>query len=527
MTVWPVITRELRSQARQPFTYWLRLLGVVALLVGAALFAADNAFEPRFGSLLFGVLNLMLVGAIWLLVPLSAADCISRERREGTLGLLFLTPLKPAAIVVAKSVAHGLRAGTLLLAVLPVLTLPFLVGGVSWQQVAMAALVSFSSICWTLAAAVVASALSRNSLRAMAGAVALAVISVFAYAMVVGIFTTAKLPPNMQQGYERFYWNLLIGFVVMGVNPHVLWIRGALPIPLSQFVVATGESAIVAVLVLALAVWFAANRIRYSWREAPPSARVQKIEQVFFTPVLCVNFLRRWMRRKLERNPIGWLEQRRWSGRLVVWTWFAIIVSVQSVALSDQGFFRSYDAWENLMAWLLTLSMAASAAGSFRRERETGVLELLLVSPLTTREIISGRLRGLWGQFLPAIVALLGIWLYFGTIFPRYHGLWPIWYFAVTFLVLPVIGLYFSLRCRHFLTAYLLTGLCTVVLPWLVIGIVRYVAWMSGTGNSYFRWSSEIETRAWLVQALVATLLGLRLRQRLERRRFPLERGVA
>ena len=77
------------------------------------------------------------------------------------------------------------------------------------------------------------------------------------------------------------------------------------------------------------------------------------------------------------------------------------------------------DSIQSFMGWLLAISMAASAAGSFRRERETGVLELLLVSPLTTRQIISGRLFGLWGQFLPSIVTLLGIWAYFARIAPQ------------------------------------------------------------------------------------------------------------
>jgi len=48
------------------------------------------------------------------------------------------------------------------------------------------------------------------------------------------------------------------------------------------------------------------------------------------------------------------------------------------------------------LAWLVAGSMAASAAGSFRRERESGMLELLLVSPVGEQRIISGRLRGLW-----------------------------------------------------------------------------------------------------------------------------------
>ena len=51
--------------------------------------------------------------AIWVLVPLLVADCLSRERREGTLGLLFLTPLTANDIVIAKGLSHGLRAVTL------------------------------------------------------------------------------------------------------------------------------------------------------------------------------------------------------------------------------------------------------------------------------------------------------------------------------------------------------------------------------------------------------------------------------
>ncbi len=134
MTVFPVIVRELRASSRQPFTYYLRLLGVAALLAASVLFGLKFGFAPTFGRLLFSALHCTLLGAIWVLVPLLAADCISLERREGTLGLLFLTPLKGTDIVVAKGLAHGLRAVTLGLAVLPVLTIPFLLGGVSWSE---------------------------------------------------------------------------------------------------------------------------------------------------------------------------------------------------------------------------------------------------------------------------------------------------------------------------------------------------------------------------------------------------------
>src|SRR5436853_4524783 len=139
MTVFPVITRELRASARHAFTYNLRALGVAALLLASLFFGINYGFTPSMGSQLFASLHLTLFLAIWVLVPLLTADCISRERREGTLGLLFLTCLKASGIVYAKGMAHGLRALTLWLAVLPVVTIPFLLGGVSWSDVLLSA----------------------------------------------------------------------------------------------------------------------------------------------------------------------------------------------------------------------------------------------------------------------------------------------------------------------------------------------------------------------------------------------------
>jgi ABC-type Na+ efflux pump permease subunit len=201
---------------------------------------------------------------------------------------------------------------------------------------------------------------------------------------------------------------------------------------------------------------------------------------------------------------------------LVTWTWFAIIVSVQSAALTDRGFLRGYQVWENFLAWLLVFSMAASAAGSFRRERETGVLELLLVSPLTTGQIIGGRLRGLWGQFLPSIILLLGIWIHFANILPNSESSFAqIWFFMVTYTILPVIGLYFSVSCRHFLTAFLLTLTFAIVVP---NGIAMLL--------THF-WNERFAGSVWLFQCMLAICFASWLQQKLRTRSFPLERGVA
>src|SRR5947209_4491720 len=146
----PVIERELRASSRQPFTYWLRTLAVSSLLLASLLFGLAHGFEPYVGGSLFSSLHFTLFCAIWILVPLLTADCISRERREGTLGLLFLTRLKGPDIVVAKSVAHGLRALTLWIAVLPIIAIPFLLGGLSRVEILLSLLIDLSMMCWAL-----------------------------------------------------------------------------------------------------------------------------------------------------------------------------------------------------------------------------------------------------------------------------------------------------------------------------------------------------------------------------------------
>ena len=100
MTLLALIARELRVAARHGFTYYLRVLGAGTVMLVCIIFGLNNEFKTNLGGELFVYLHATLFCAIWILVPLLTADCISRERREGTLGLLFLTRLRAADIVV-------------------------------------------------------------------------------------------------------------------------------------------------------------------------------------------------------------------------------------------------------------------------------------------------------------------------------------------------------------------------------------------------------------------------------------------
>jgi ABC-type transport system involved in multi-copper enzyme maturation permease subunit len=524
MNVLPVIARELRASARQPFTYYVRVLGATALLLASLLFGVYQGFEMGMGRRLFGALHCTLFGAIWLLVPMLTADCISRERREGTLGLLFLTPLKGTDIVVAKGLAQGLRALTLGLAVVPVLTIPFLLGGVSRTEALMSVVVNANAMCWALAAGLLASAWSKAWLRALLAAAFLA--GAFFLILVIGAggFLVqgfiARRPVQIDS-----YWDIILteGFDML-INARGQWADYIRATSASTLFLALGQVTFLSLLALVAAVLAAGAKTRRSWQEEPPSRRRIWWQQTFCTPVLWLAFFRPWMRRKLERNPIGWLEQRTWSGRLVTWGWFAVLISIYSTVLTYRSSFEDTNAVQETIAWLLAGSMAMSAAGSFRRERQTGVLELLLVSPLGEHQIISGRLRGLWGQFLPSVGLLLAVWVFFSTFQPNAGSAGAFLYAAVSFLTVPVFGLYFSLCCRNFITAFLATVTLGLLLPMVLSEVLAAIQWAYGNSYSEFPWVLRPSWGGAVCQGILAVFCWDRLFLRLKRRDFPLER---
>ena len=532
MTLLPVIARELRTSARHPFTYYLRGLGAGALIVASGLFGLQHSFGPTLGGLLFGNLHFTLFWAIWILVPLLTVDSLSRERREGTLGLLFLTRLKASDVVVAKGLVHGLRALTLWLAVLPVAAIPMLLGGVSWKEAAASVCVNFSSIFLALGAGLLASSLSKTWPRAMTFAVMLcfvvgSVFVIFHCFCFVIMIVAFGLGGRGGIGWPTVDQFMQTAFMLV-LRSHDFWSQGFGSLPpraQSGWLVAEVIVMLCSLFGAFLLVKCAAWSVQRRWREEPPSARQLWWEKTFCTPFLWLSFFHRWMRAKLERNPIGWLQQRTWTGRLVTWGWFAVIISIYSAVLTDPNFFRGSSSTQRTMAWLLAGSMALSAVGSFRRERENGVLELLLVSPLGERDIITGRLLGLWGQFLPAMALLLGIWSLFSDFLPNSRDAEAILFFAVTFLTVPIIGLLFALLCRNFLPAFLSTLAVGLLLPLVLPGFLGFTWWGLFLGPS-FAPSVRIHLSIWgsLLQLGVAAFCWHRLDERLKQRSFPLER---
>jgi len=174
MTVLPIVARELRVSARRWGTYVLRLgaaSAAIALATMVYLFSSyDAGTRPaEMGKIIFGVLcGFAFLYALLIGVRVTS-DCISSEKREGTLGLLFLTDLKGLDIVLGKLTASALDSFYALVSTLPVLAIPILLGSVTPVEIWRAILSLLSTALFSVCAGLFVSSLSVNERKATAG----------------------------------------------------------------------------------------------------------------------------------------------------------------------------------------------------------------------------------------------------------------------------------------------------------------------------------------------------------------------
>ena len=132
----PIVERELRIAAKNWRTYYSRtLLGLVALcgLIYLLWLLQGAGAGPGLGAnILRGTSMAVFVLCLFNGVN-RTADCISSEKRADTLGFLFLTHLKGYDVVLGKLFAHSMETLFLVLAILPIMGVPMMLGGVSGE----------------------------------------------------------------------------------------------------------------------------------------------------------------------------------------------------------------------------------------------------------------------------------------------------------------------------------------------------------------------------------------------------------
>jgi ABC-type transport system involved in multi-copper enzyme maturation permease subunit len=429
MSAVAVIGRELRAESRRPGNYWLRVLAAGGLMmVFASLVITWQDDAAYLGRTLFRILYQTTLFACWILSPLMTADCISRERREGTLGLLFLTPLTPLDVILGKSGVHILRVLTLFVAALPILGMPFVLGGVAWQMAVPAVADLAGAVLMGIAAGLCASIKGGSTIQVMVRAEAyslgLAPIAAMFHSMADAISVSLPFPSPFA----------------------FLELRGGFDIAVFGFIL-----------------FWAARRLEKTWQDESVGTHQPGWVKVFSESKFWREFFHWNTSRTLDRNPMAWLQEYSWTARLTKWGWFLSFCFVGLVLLSSGDLLGGQPA----AAALLTSGIAFSAAGSFRRERQDGLLELLLVTPLSTWRVLGGRVWGIFCHYFPAVIVLAVFWTGNHYLNPKlYKDLHDLPFANVlAFLSLLAVGLFLSLRRLNTLLAWVVTWLAAFLIP--------------------------------------------------------------
>src|SRR5437773_2643832 len=165
----PIVERELRAASRRRGTYWNRALAALSAIL---VFAGTVWFEGRVAPKELGKDVFRVLSGLFLFSSLIAgirytADSLSEEKREGTLGLLFLTDLKGYDVVLGKLAANSLNSFYGILAILPILGVPLLMGGVTPAEVARVSAVLVNTMFLSVCIGIYASSSSRSARKSI------------------------------------------------------------------------------------------------------------------------------------------------------------------------------------------------------------------------------------------------------------------------------------------------------------------------------------------------------------------------
>lgn len=385
--------------AKSPALYRTRLtasLGLLALGIGFAILyenAGLRALGPVVESLAFILFIICMFAGVQL-----TSDSIAREKRDGTLGLLFLTPLIPFQIVIGKLVAHGLMGFYWVLITVPLLSILLIVGGIEGSTLFVLALAGLNTVFFSGAVGLFVSTLLTK--RKKAGAAGTWVIMFFWWGVPLLIAAVQgpnfyKAPPWLIEVMNLFVINGIFSSLFAGPQVRVIpspWLN-----ILATHLMAWGF------------VGLAAYYLRRRWQDHPPAAKM--------------NFRERWKQRSLgkpavrlrlrrqllDRNPFLWLASRE---RLrPFWLWVITVLSLIFITFMIPA---GADAIGLIAGLTLALSilhkalLASSAGHQLIVEQEQGTLEMLLSTPLAAQEVLRGQLNAVLRQFRgPVALAFL------------------------------------------------------------------------------------------------------------------------
>ena len=419
-------------------TTWLLLAGVQPV---------QNAGDlARFGVLIFQLIAPFQLFVLMFLGALAGVTAVSHEKDKQTLTLLLMTSLSNSEVVLGKVGSGLLWAFNAMLSVAPILFLPCLLGGVSLEQAASAALITASTIILTCSLGATVAFWREKTFQAIAVtllsvAIWLAAGEAIRFGSVPGISSQASTvisPASSIISPIRAIWQVAQPIPRSTANsPFGVWEQALL----SSSVLLGGAVLLMGLSILRLRVWNPNRERRKVSAEYSDEVAVAEptLEAVGAQAAPAGRTIKSWKSRDpraMWSNPILWREMRTWAyGKKVLIIRVAYLILAACVAFglfqiarNDAGLMADRGYQEQLVAPSVTvlaplvvfslILINALAVNSVTNERDAGALDLLLVTEITSVDFIFGKILGVLyvmkEMVLVPILMLFIPWFYGG-----------------------------------------------------------------------------------------------------------------
>ena len=456
----PVFTREAVTLPRRLRHYFYRGVYVLALLIlmctcwlvvagtQIILTVGDMA---RFGSTLFQVLAPLQLALVTFLAALGSASAVSQEKDRRTLILLLLTRLSNRELVLGKLFASLLNVLAMLVAAIPVFLMITLLGGVSMDQVLRVFCVCFGTAMLAGSLGSTISLWREKTFQTLSMTALVLVLWIGIWEAVHAGFATAGNAGLAQTLAEACS---PMRAILLAVHPGLestgpLGLGGSTSYFL-LFAIA-GFSLLNLVAILRVRVWNPSREVRpgqqddaamesiwgvaHDMEQAADASQEVQAEAARAAHVDSIGRSRKQSAdsREVWDNPVLWREICTWAyGRKVAvirvaYLFFftmaalGLYLTLNSTALAEAntGLSTVLPAMATplLPFFLVSLViMNALAVNAITNERDGLTLDLLLVTDLTPREFIFGKLGGiLWltkEMVLLPLDCCLALWIY-------------------------------------------------------------------------------------------------------------------
>jgi ABC-type transport system involved in multi-copper enzyme maturation permease subunit len=412
----PLLKRELTEAAYRRRTYALRCIvaGIMLLVLISnyqAISAGNGASLPMIlgrGSDLVQALLYFALWTVYLLLPAMSCSAISSEREKQTLGLILISRVSPAGLVLEKFLGRLLPMMGLLSLTAPLLGIAYAMGGFGVEGILTSVLVLFVACLQVISAGIFWSSLMATSMQAFwctyLTLLALILVPVVLYFQ--DLMPTGGLLFGLEGGETCFVFYI---FMVYGAE--ALLGRVAMSGFLFSCLPPIGLSlAMIAVSGLAVSRWR---------MEAPLGAigKAQGLDTAKWILMFPWRMLRSLFSQPQLRQPeadqsnsqdrkpkslagmraVAWREMNRTplarlpAQILVV---FLIVTSLLWLA-QPEYFIRPPDNVILVHFCLMLISallMTSIGSRTFTSERERETMDLLLTTPLSTEEILRDKL---------------------------------------------------------------------------------------------------------------------------------------